>query len=270
MRDMNSLWARPAARAVRGSTLLIPGTRQFRVAGLAFAAALSLSLHSASIPIPNGSFESPTPPPGFPVSIQIDDWQKSTQPDWYDPSSGIGWEQLSGLFPNTPTGSADHIENMDGNQAAYMFALPEVALFQELTATYEVGMSYELTVGILGTGGMTEPSSFALSLYYLDDAEQSVSIATTPIEFSPAAFPDANHLVDYQVNLVEVEMDDDWAGREIGIRLASTSGSGAGYWDLDQVRLVAVPEPSGIGLLALGLGGLAFKGWHARRRNRSS
>ena len=268
---MNSLWVRPSARAVRGRALLVPSAGQFGVAGLALAASLSLSLHSASIPVPNGSFESPTPPSGFPVSIQIDDWQKPAQPGWYDPStSGIGWDQLSGVFPNTPAGSADHIVNVDGNQAAYLFALPEVALFQELTATYEAGMAYELTVGILGTGGMTEPSSFALSLYYRDDAEQPVSIATTPIEFSPAAFPDANRLVDYRVNLVEVQMDDDWAGREIGIRLSSTFGSGAGYWDLDQVRLVAVPEPTGLSLLALGLGGLAFKRWYARRRNRIS
>jgi hypothetical protein len=76
-------------------------------------------LQAQAIPVPNGSFESPTPPPGFPVTTLIDVWQKSAQPPGVPLPGGITWDQLSGAFPNTPVGSPDHIDNLDGNQAAY-------------------------------------------------------------------------------------------------------------------------------------------------------
>jgi hypothetical protein len=225
-------------------------------------------LPAADLQVPNGSFESPTPPPGFPAYPLVDSWQKSAQPAWFDPTNtgGITWQQLSGVFPNTSPSSPDHIDNMTGNQAAYMFALPEVALFQELTSTFQVGLAYNLTVGILGAGGVTEGSSFALSLYYRDGANQPVPLAATPITYSAAGFPSVTHLIDFGVSLPAVQAGDAWAGQNIGIQLLSTFGTGAGYWDLDNVRLVAVPEPAAADLLAVGLGAWLLIGLLARRR----
>src|SRR5439155_12475624 len=86
------------------------------------------SLRAGSISVPNNSFESPVT---VFVDTHIDSWQKSAKPPWYDESGGYLWDQLTGTFKNTPTNSSDHIDNCDGNQAAWMFAVPEVAIFQD-------------------------------------------------------------------------------------------------------------------------------------------
>jgi len=44
---------------------------------------------------------------------------------------GFPWDQLMGQFLNTTNGSPNHIDNMDGNQAAFLFALPDVLIFQD-------------------------------------------------------------------------------------------------------------------------------------------
>jgi len=235
-------------------------------AAVAALVAFSNSLLAQPIPVPNGSFETPTPPPGFPASPQVDNWLKAPQPPGIPLPGGITWEQLAGVFPNTPVGAVDHIDNVDGNQAAYMFAIPGVALFQQLNSVFEAGNSYHLTLGILGGGGITEGSSFLMSLYYLDGANNPVTVAATPITYSAAGFPNPTHLYDFSVNLGTVQASDAWAGRNIGIQLLSTFGTGAGYWDVDNVRLVAVPEPGTMALFALGAGGLLLARWRTRRQ----
>ncbi len=121
-------------------------------------------LRGEGIPIPNGSFESPTT---VFVGLDIDSWQESSKPDWYVESAGFLWTQLTGTFRNTPSGSFDHIDNCDGNQAIWLFAVPEAGLFQDYNsrawnelepahafdARFEVGKSYKLTVGVISMGG---------------------------------------------------------------------------------------------------------------------
>src|SRR5262245_39645715 len=104
-------------------------------AGFAALALASTSVQPAAagaINIPNNSFESPAT--SF-VSININAWQKSPKPDWYQESGGFLWTQLTGIFKNTPATSADHIDNCDGNQALWLFAVPEVGLFQDYDST---------------------------------------------------------------------------------------------------------------------------------------
>lgn len=227
--------------------------------------ALAGTLLSQNIEIPNGSFESPNPPPGFPATPQVDNWQKASQPDGIPLPGGITWEQLSGVFPNTPAGATDHIGNMTGNQAAYLFAIPGVALYQSLNSTFEIGKSYDLTFDLLGGGGIAEGSSFLMSLFYMDGNTQ-VTLAATPITYSAAGFPDPTHLYTFGASVSEVQAGDAWAGKTIGLQLASTFGTGVGYWDVDNVQLVAVPEPTTFGVLALAAGGLLVAGVPACRR----
>lgn len=228
--------------------------------------AFTWTLQAQHIGVPNGSFESPTPPPGFPATPQVDVWQKSAQPQGIPLPGGITWEQLSGVFPNTAAGSPDHIDNVDGNQAAYVFAIPGVALSQQLNSTFEIGKSYSLTLGVLGGGGIAEGSSFLLSFYYLDGANNPVTVGATPITYTAAGFQNPTHLYDYSATLASVQAGDAWAGHSIGIGLASTFGTGAGYWDIDNVRLVAVPEPGAGALLALGAAGILLGRLRARRK----
>jgi hypothetical protein len=213
------------------------------------------SLWAGLILVPNGSFESPVTP--F-VSINIDSWQKSAQPTNYIATGGYEWTQLTGIFKNTPTNSGDHIDNCDGNQALWVFAVPDVGLFQDydsidwrnlppnhaFSATFTVGRSYHLMVGVIGTGGgMMQGATLDLSLYYRDAASNQVMVAVTTLTNDPAVFSNNTHLVDCHVDVPLVKASDPWAGQHVGIQFKSTVTTNleGGYWDLDNVRLVEGP-----------------------------
>src|SRR6185437_8134367 len=141
-----------------------------------------LTERTDAIVVPNYSFESPTT--AF-VDPSIGSWQKTPKPDWYDESGGNLWSQLTGVFVNTAPGASDHIDNVDANQALYLFALPTSGVFQDynsldgtnttpshaFNATFEPGHGYDLTVAVVGGGGgMIEGSTLELALYYRDSS----------------------------------------------------------------------------------------------------
>jgi hypothetical protein len=213
---------------------------------------------SETIEVPNGSFESPATT--F-VDTRIDRWQKSPKPVWYDETSNGPWDQLMGIFLNTPTNNASHIDNCDGSQAAFLFALPQVALFQDYSSTdwsnsvpshafnarFEIGSSYHLAVGVIGGGGgMTNGATMQLSLYYRDAASNLVTVAATMVTNTPSTFLTTTHLVDFKVDVAAVKATDPWAGQNVGIQLLSTVGfaQAGGYWDVDNVRLTQIIEPT--------------------------
>ena len=223
----------------------------------AFAAWIP-GLQAETINVPNGSFESPV---STYVSVNIDSWQKAAKPDWYVETGGFLWSYNTGLFNNTPTNSADHIDNCDGNQLIWLFVVPEVALFQDydsidwsgpppthaFDATFEAGKSYHLTVGVIGTGGgMMQGATLEISLYYRDVASNQVTVAAVSITNTTSVFSNSTHLVDFDVNLPTVRAGDDWAGQHIGIQMLSTVDTNlqGGFWDLDNVRLSAILEPT--------------------------
>lgn len=228
-----------------------------------YGAALALSwivcgtglftIFAQPIPVPNASFESPVN--NYP-SINVDSWQKSPKPDWYLENGGFYWNQLVGAFKNPVPTNADHLDNCDGNQAIWLFAVPEVAVFQDydsvdwndpapshqFDATFEVGKSYHLTVGVVGTGGGMLPGvTLALNLYYRDAASNRVAVATTILTNTPEVFSNNTHFVDCGVNVPVVPASAPWAGQHIGIEFVSTVSTNlqGGYWDLDNVRLLA-------------------------------
>jgi len=214
-------------------------------------------LGQTNIQVPNASFESPETVFADP---QVDDWEKTAQPFWWDEQNGP-WTQLTGVFLNTTNGSPDHIGNMDGNQALFLFALPTVGLFQDydsiggtntvpsnaFNATYQAGKSYRLTVGVIGGGGgMTEGAALGVGLYYRDVLSNRVSVAMTNIAFTPSGFPDTTNFIDFSVTTPPVKPGDDWAGEKIGVQLLSAVGFeyiSGGYWDLDHVRLTEFVAP---------------------------
>ena len=212
-------------------------------------------LRADTIAVPNRSFESPATP--F-VSINIDSWQKAPKPDWYLESGGYLWTQLTGIFRNTATNTSGHIDNCDGNQALWLFAVPEVGLFQdydsidwrnqtqEFNALFNVGKSYRLTVGVIGGGGgMLEGATLDARLYYRDPSSNQVPVGVLTLTNSPAVFSNLNHLVDCTLVVPRVKATDPWAGHHIGIQFASTVTTNlqGGYWDLDNVRLSEIGEP---------------------------
>lgn len=216
-------------------------------------------LVAASIFVPNASFEAP--PALFPTP-NINSWQKTAKPDSYDEGNEqFLWTQLSGVFRNQPATSADYIDNCDGLQAIWLFAVPEVGLFQDydsldwsdvspshdFDARYEPGKSYALTVGVIGTGGnMAEGATLELSLYYRDAASNQIAVATTRLTNTPAVFSNNTHFVDCVVTVPTVKPSDAWANQNIGILMLSTVSPElqGGYWDLDHVRLVSILAPT--------------------------
>jgi len=207
-------------------------------------ATVANKLRAAPIYIPNASFE-------FPETIfaepNVDSWQMSPTPSWYDESGGYFWVQLTGVFLNLPPSEPDYIDNCDANQAVWLFALPEVELFQELTAIFEVGQSYRLTVGLFGGGGgMKDDVPIEIRLYYRDAVNNKVTVGAKTYTYDLDTGY-VMHFNDVQLDIPQVGDADPWAGKNIGVQLVSTlifpddldpdTGRAGGYWDLDNVRL---------------------------------
>jgi hypothetical protein len=178
--------------------------------------------------LPNDSFESPRTDFASPA---MDGWQKAPQPIWYS-DTNFPWAQLTGQFLNPSNGAPDHIDNVDGRQAVFLFALPDVAIFQDYISVggtnttpthdfnlrYEVGHSYSLTVGVLGGGGgMSNGATFATSFYYRDAASNKVTVASTSITNTKTLFPTNTHLTDFNVQLPAVKGSDAWADKQVGV-----------------------------------------------------
>jgi len=232
--------------------------------GAAMAAAIAQPLWAGVINVPNGSFESPYVDMVSPYATStINDWQKAPVPAWW---LGLGynaqqWSDSAGVFVNVPFAP---IDNVYGRQAAFVFATPGVELFQDLTATFEVGQSYHLTVGIEGGGyGMLVGVPMEIRLYYRDGSGNRVTVgAAIATNANPTGV--VTHLTDYQLDIPVVATGDAWAGKTIGVQLIQTVDlqEAGGFWVLDNVRLT--PEPATLGLLALGIAG-----WSVRRRRRT-
>ena len=228
----------------------------------------TIAAHAAGISVPNYSFESQIAGPPAYADPRIDSWQKAPQPAYYDPSlfGGVTWDQTAGVFLDNFVGNPAPLANRDGNQGAYLLAFPGVSLFQDYNttdwthgspshafdATFQVGQSYQFTLGVLGKN-MADGTSLMLGLYY-GDSSNPQTVAQTLAVYSAATFPSITNLVDFTVNVPTVQASDPWAGQKMGIEIVSISGPSAGYWDVDNVRLTAVPEPGAASLVLTALG----------------
>src|SRR3954462_4982812 len=227
----------------------------------AAGALLAGTARGSVIYLPNNSFEQPPVPPVNPFAQpDLDYWQKAPQPSWYNPANYnfTPWEYNMGAFYNVPF-PGSYIDNCDGTQAAFMFALPDIALFQDyntiygtntspshaFNAAFTVGKRYQLTVGLIGgSGGMQPDVAFQISLYYRDSFSNVVTVVAATITNTTANFPTNTHFVDFTAKLPGVQASDPWAGKNIGIRLLSlaTTNNQGGYWDVDNVRLTETTE----------------------------
>jgi hypothetical protein len=150
----------------------------------------------------------------------------------------LGDSVNTGVFPNSPEDSPDHIVNADGSQLAFLGSEAGNALEQDLDAVYKVGCDYCLIVGVSVSGrfppSAVEPiDTLELVLYYRD-ANDVVDIAVQTVE---AAGQSYTQLQDFSLELPTVQAGDAWAGMNIGIALRA-AGQAGGFWDLDNVRLI--------------------------------
>ena len=206
-----------------------------------------------TIAVPNFSFESPTTSLADP---RIDSWQKAARPPTFDTNIFGAWENLAGVFTNAP--GPDYIDNANGNQLAYLFAYPQVAIFQDFNSTdwahpqpthafnakFKAGKSYTLTVGLTSSREepLTQGSTLQMSLYYRDASSNMVPVAATTVTYNTNVFTNITHLLDFQAMVPEVRASDSAIGQNIGIQFQSTVAPNliGGVWDLDNVRLTEV------------------------------
>jgi hypothetical protein len=215
-----------------------------------------------NILIPNASFESPTAPTGS-GNPALADWLKAPEPPGFDPvnTGGFPWTTLSGVFDGGTTVP-------DGSQGAYLLSYPEVGIYQTLAETYQAGLSYTLTVALHGgAGGLTSADQLQIGLYYGGGLTPVTSVM---IDYSALNFPDQNLYYDFDLTLPEVQPGDAWAGQNIGIEFTAMNGTLSGSWDLDNVRLTAVPEPSTFALLAGGFGYGLLVAYRRRKASNSA
>ena len=230
-------------------------SRHLPAAALALAVLLAgaAPLRAGNLYVPNYSFASPDIGTNSPYAAPVlDSWEALPQPDWYVPEDfyNTPWADYTGTFYNVGNFTNDvatntsYIDNCVGVQAAYLFAIPQVAISQVIGATFNAGKTYALTVGLIGGGGdMALGSTAQLSLYYLDGSGNMVTVAATIVTNTVENFPTNTHFVDFQVQVPGVNETDPWAGQNIGIQLLATPDpydptQWGGYWDADDVRLV--------------------------------
>ena len=190
-------------------------------------ALLFMSAQADPIPVANYSFEFPVTEYAIPI-VSL----------WRDIDLDEDYSSFTGTFKNTSAGSDDHVWNADGDQLGLLNDLAGNALEQEFAATYEVGKSYQLTVGVCTSKNSTPPAgtSLELAFYYISNG-QFIDITIAPISIEGLT---STFLEDFSLILETVEVGNPWAGKNIGIAIRSTGSSG-GYWDLDNIRLVELP-----------------------------
>ena len=216
--------------------------------------------NAESLTILNHSFENPAT--AF-ADYNIDDWQTSgptnSVPNPFGGPNIVG-QTDTGVFLNVPfTDPNDEnntvtIADMDGNQGGFIFDLlnanEPIAIFQTLGDAYTIGQQYSLTVGLAKSVSefappMPEAASLRVSLYYLDGGGR-VEIAGLTVTGGQLS---GLEMRDFSFTTDSVQLDHAWAGQPIGIAFDPLTGTG-GTFDIDNVRLTAVPEPASILLLS--------------------
>jgi hypothetical protein len=205
-----------------------------------------------NIEVPNYSFES--------VATQFADpriaaWQKAAQPSGFDTNLFGAWDNLAGVFLNPANTNSGYIDNADGNQLAYLFAYPQMAIFEDynsidwsntapthaFNAKFKPGRAYTLIAGLTSSTQepLTEGSAMLMSLYFRDSSSNMITVAATTVTFQTNVFTNLTHLLDFHVDIPLVRATDPWAGQNIGIQFESIVAPNliGGVWDLDNVRL---------------------------------
>jgi hypothetical protein len=235
---------------------------------------------SQSIPVPDFDFSDPSAGTvGYATipstSAGLGAWQVPPPPAYWTGQGATAeqWYDGTGAFYNNPAGA--YIDNTSGSQAGFMFTNPGLELSQTLSSTFQVGQSYQLTVGIGGGSGVQGPmqngTPIDIGLYYLDGSGNQQFVGTSEITWSGTLSQGyVTHLTDYSVAIPAVMNGNAWAGKNIGVALFEpfTAPGDGSYWDVDNVRLTSpAPEPSTIALLAAGLGAVVLRRrWSSKKQ----
>lgn len=185
------------------------------------------SAWSALLTVENPSFESPqVDPTAFQALPFVDQWIETDNDADYSSNTGV--------FPNPDPNAMGHLAHADANQLAFLGSEQGNGLAQILSAQYQPGYAYSLTVG-MGISGLFPPSELnGLDLvFFYVDGNEPVDIGVQSV---PVTGMSSSELVDVSLTLPVVQADHAWAGQAVGIAIRAT-GPAAGFWDLDHVRV---------------------------------
>ena len=199
---------------------------------------------------------------------------------------GLGFPILAGcgVFENVPDdpdtpGSDGHLENIDGTQAAYLFArsFPDFSTgqvkdhsFTQVTQILaQAGAQYQLSVGVANAGAAPPPESTLTISFFALDGSTEIPLASTAIKNDGVTSPGLNGLAFFDFFATSGPIAGAAVGKPIGIRLQThttpQNPSITGQFDLDDVQLTIVPEPAGLALLAGAAGVLGSRCGRRRR-----
>ncbi len=250
------------------------GSKAFFVAApiaVAIVGGFAVTVSAGIISVQNNSFENPVVNTAFlPVSLSADHWVLSGPGPFVDFMQGAGPQNSgTGIFPNPSAGSAGHLTNIDGNQAAYIFTNTGHMFAQALVdtangnapVTFAAGQQYTITAAVANAGSAPAPTDQLLvGLYYTDPGGQHL-VAQTIVQNDAAHNLSATQFTDFSGISTVLAANSPAIGHQITAQF-STIGAGGSEFDVDNIRVSsAVPEPASLALVVVGAGAL-----FARRR----
>jgi hypothetical protein len=213
---------------------------------LAVAAAYWLAIigYAASIPVPNFSFENPDIADGGTTGSfdSIPGWSKSSGTTFVGVRDPLNVQYSSATGINAPLPGSG-----DGAQSAVMSAGEGGATLSTNVGTLAANTRYFLTVAV-GNPLDHDPGPVRLGLTI--DGSTAPTASTTIL---PGSIPDGT-FTDFSVALGPFPSSDSRIGTALGIQIvlgAATLPNTGSMADFDNVRLVSVPEPAAVLLVAL-------------------
>jgi hypothetical protein len=226
-----------------------------------FAASLTAigAVQAGTIDVPNGSFESPTLTNAAPFTTTAAEclpWVAQ----WAAEYKAAPYSAMFGEGAVAPS---------DGVNVGYLnpgSADWRCYLYQTLGTTYQAGLSYRLLVAASMYQNPANPGQL-LSIqlgYWSGDPDGQAGptiLAERQIAGSELL---AGTMLDFFTDTGAISGDA--VGKPIVVYLGRAIGSTTGpQWDVDNVRLSAVPEPGTFALLASGLIGLLVCAWRKHK-----